>query len=283
MPISISPVLTAKRAARGGNFEAARIDMDSLQDFISPIVGLDHFRMSGPTFAPHPHAGFSAISYLFEDSDGGLRNRDSLGNDFIAEPGEMIWTQAGSGVIHDELPAVNGRKVHGIQLFVNLSQKSKGLSPQVFQLKNRDIPIFVDEHGSRIRVLTGNYRSVRSPVMQAEPFNLLDASLLGSTDIELQKGWNTLLYVLSGTVDLISSGHAQITLETNQVIGISADEMETINLAVNAPAQVLILSGPSIDEPVVSYGPFIMCSEAEINAALERFQAGKMGQLAPLA
>ena len=67
-------------------------------------MGLDHYRMSGPTFAPHPHAGFSAVSYVFEDSKGGLRNRDSLQHDLVIEPGAMVWTQAGSGVVHDEFP-----------------------------------------------------------------------------------------------------------------------------------------------------------------------------------
>ncbi len=282
MSISISPVITAQRAVQGGNFSVARIDMGVLRDFISPIVGLDHFWMSGQTFAPHPHAGFSAISYLFEDSTGGMRNRDSLGNDFVAEPGELIWTQAGRGVIHDELPAENGQTVHGIQLFVNLSQKNKNLAPEVFQLKNSGIPVFADERNNYVRVITGDYRSVSSLLTLAEPFNLLDAHLESEIDLELRQGWNTLFYVLSGTLELVFDGRPAVTLKDDQVVGISAAETATIKLSANESTHVLILSGASLDEPVVAYGPFVMCSQLDINTAIERFHAGEMGKLVPL-
>lgn len=54
--------------------------------------------MSEPTFPPHPHAGFSAVTYLFEDSGGALVNRDSLGDRSRIEPGALHWTQAARGI-----------------------------------------------------------------------------------------------------------------------------------------------------------------------------------------
>lgn len=90
---------------------------------------LDHYRMKAITFAPHPHAGFASISYIFEHSRGGLRNRDSLGNDFEVAPGELVWTRAGTGVVHDERPAIVGRDVHGLQIFVNSAAANKAAAP----------------------------------------------------------------------------------------------------------------------------------------------------------
>ncbi|MBL9037658.1 MAG: pirin family protein, partial [Archangium sp.] len=43
---------------------------------IDPFLNVDHFTMSQPTFPPHPHAGFSAVTVLFEDSPGAFINRD---------------------------------------------------------------------------------------------------------------------------------------------------------------------------------------------------------------
>ena len=57
----------------------------------------DEFRVTGRPFPPHPHAGFSAVTYVLEDSEGKLRSRDSLGNDLVTGPGGIVWTQAGSG------------------------------------------------------------------------------------------------------------------------------------------------------------------------------------------
>jgi hypothetical protein len=44
-------------------------------------------------------------------------------------------------------------------------------------------------------------------------------------------------------------------------------------------AKLLILSGRPIDEPVVSYGPFVMNSEDEIRRALSDYQSGRFGRM----
>ena len=64
---------------------------------IDPFLGVDHAWISTPTFQPHPHAGFSAVSYLFLDSETGIDNRDSLGNRNHIQPGGLHWTAAGAG------------------------------------------------------------------------------------------------------------------------------------------------------------------------------------------
>jgi redox-sensitive bicupin YhaK (pirin superfamily) len=116
----------------------------------------DHYRMSGPTFAPHPHAGLSAVTYVFEDSAGAIHNRDSLGHDLDVQPGEILWTQAGSGVVHDEYPAKHDASVHGLQLFVNLSRKNKFIAPQMLYGRSSAILVWKDAAGNRVRILSVN-------------------------------------------------------------------------------------------------------------------------------
>lgn len=92
---------------------------------LDPFLNLDDFTMSQPTFPPHPHAGFSAITYMFEDSPGAFVNRDSLGDRSLIEPGAFHWTQAARGMMHEEVPEHPGVRCHGLQMFVNLREVDK--------------------------------------------------------------------------------------------------------------------------------------------------------------
>ena len=56
---------------------------------MSPLVLVDHFVMTGPTFAPHPHAGISAVTLLFEDSQGVMQSLDSVRNDHEIRAGDL--------------------------------------------------------------------------------------------------------------------------------------------------------------------------------------------------
>lgn len=285
MSLKFSQVIEAAKTSHGGNFSVHRLDTGRLAGFIEPIVGFDHFRMSGPTFAPHPHAGFSAVSYLFQDSAGALRNRDSLGHDLVVEPGGLVWTQTGSGVIHEEFPAENGREVHGLQLFVNLGSRYKSLAPQVFHIASPKVPALEDDAGNRIRVLSGQIGSAEpliSPISPAEPFDFLDASLSGQWIYRVPRDRNVLVYVLAGEV-LVAAGGGSRSLAAHQAVGIRGQE-DGLNLRFDAatPSHLLVLSGTDPREPVAQYGPFIMNTRSELEQAYERYRDGLMGRLAPL-
>src|SRR5271166_989425 len=137
MPIHFSP-LAAARNSGSGAFSVKAVDLDALCAKGSPIAVLDDFRVRGRPFAPHPHAGFSAVTYVFEDLKSGLRSRDSLGNDVIVGPGGIVWTETGSGVMHEEQPANPDGELHGLQIFVNLSAKNKLTSPPPPDASARD-------------------------------------------------------------------------------------------------------------------------------------------------
>lgn len=280
MKIEFSAVVRALQASHGTAFSAMRADLNGLGRFASPVVGLDHFRMSGRTFAPHPHAGFAAITYMFEDSAGGLRNRDSLGHDFVAQAGELIWTQAGHGVIHDEMPDVEGKTVHGVQIFVNSSARYKQLPPKVQRLQRSEVPVF-EAPGLRVRVLAGSYGELASPLQLQEPFTLLDVRFEGSMVLPLQQDWNAVLYMMSGSAFLRSESDSR-TVTAPELIAVHSNNVAQIELIANQPSRALVLCGRDIEEPVVSYGPFIMTSEREIATAIQRYNAGGMGTLEPL-
>jgi redox-sensitive bicupin YhaK (pirin superfamily) len=182
MSIQFSPVIAAQESGSGTPFSMKSIDLHKLGERASPVVAFDDFRLRGRPFAPHPHAGFSAVSYVFEDSQAGIRSRTSLGNDLMVGPGGIVWTQAGSGLIHEELPAETDRTLHGVQLFVNLSSKNKGASPQAFSLEKSEVPEWSSEAGDRVRVVVGSFEGVSSPLVPVEPFTLYVTIFLSPLD-----------------------------------------------------------------------------------------------------
>ena len=44
-------------------------------------------------------------------------------------------------------------------------------------------------------------------------------------------------------------------------------------------AEILVLSGEPIDEPIASYGPFVMNTNDEIRQTIDDFNNGKFGHL----
>lgn len=282
MSIKFSPIAVAEKATLGVQFSAHRLDLNALAGFSSPIMGFDHFRMNGPTFAPHPHAGFSAVSYVFEDSLGELRNRDSLGNDLVIEAGAIVWTQAARGVVHDEYPVTVGTQVHGLQLFVNLSRAHKNLAPEMLHASAGDVPVVHRAEGTQVRVLAGRFEDVEGPINPVEPFDFYDLQLRSTFTYEMPTGRNVLLYLLSGQAT-VASADAAHSLGAHQAIAArSATDSAVLQITASGEAHLLLLSGVDPQEPVVVHGSFIMNDPAGLHAAYSRYVEGKMGRLNPL-
>ncbi len=281
MAIQFSNVLAAKPWGNGEVFSAKGVNLYELGERSSPIVVLDDFRVSGRPFRPHPHAGFSAITYVFEDSQGGVRSRDSLGNDVAVGPGGIVWLQAASGALHQEVPAQTGGELYGAQIFVNLSSTNKLAAPRTLWLENSEVPEWRSGAGDRIRIVVGSYEGLASPLVPAEPFNLLDVALRSEISFSLQTGHYALVYVRKGDV-LVRVEEREQRVPSEHALALHGGRGRVAFEAIH-PTHLLILSGAEIREPVLVDGPFIMNERSQIEAAMARFRAGEMGDLAPLA
>src|SRR6056297_1170899 len=112
----------------GSGFSAQSFRARDVGPAMDPLVLVDHYVMTEPTFGTHPHAGLSAVSLIFMDSDGRFHNRDSLGNNFDLLPGDLYWLSAGRGALHNESPR-DGSRIHGLQVFVNVSEALRHEAP----------------------------------------------------------------------------------------------------------------------------------------------------------
>ncbi|MBK5656643.1 hypothetical protein QU42_00745 [Bradyrhizobium sp. UASWS1016] len=279
MSVRFSPVVAARTRNHGGTFSLKAVALHDLAEVASPVTVLDDFRVRGQPFSPHPHAGFSAVTYVFDDSEGSLRSRDSLGNDVVVGPGGLVWTQAGSGVVHHEVPA-DDRELHGLQLFVNLSAKNKLVEPRMLRLQGGDVPEWHGEDGDRVRIVVGAYDGRLSPLVPVEPFTFLDVLLRKEIPFDLPSGHNALVYLVGGAIRLRAEDRDQKMAGGHAIALHGSGGRVTIEAL--SPSHLIILAGPDIHDPIVVDGPFIMNEPAQIEAAFVRYRAGKMGHLAPL-
>ncbi len=255
------------RSFRGGDSGAWMLHPQDAHA-LDPVVIVDHFRMSQPTFAPHPHAGFSAVTYLFEDSEDGLINRDSLGHRLPIEPGALHWTQAGSGVLHEEIPRAAGRVSHGLQIFVNSAAALKGSAPLMFHRRADEIAVVAPAPGVRVRVVLGDFGGVSARIDAHTPLTLLDITLAPNATLEvpLPVGERAFAVVVSG------GPHALCFANEGDGVALSGGELGM---------QLVLFAGQPIEEPMFPKGPFIGSNAAEVTEMIRRFQSGAMGALAP--
>jgi len=250
---------------------------------IDPFLSIDHFRMTHPTFPPHPHAGFSAVTVMLADSKGGFVNRDSLGDRSRIAPGDLHWAQAGRGMVHDEVPEEVGVECHGLQIFVNLPARAELEPAASFKLDAADVPVVRPAEGATVRVLCGEFHGARSPLLGPVVRPLMLDIHLGpgaSLEVPIPEGHGAFVLGLAGEADL---GGGAAPLRTDEAVGFERSAGVVALTGGDSGAHVFLGSGEPLDEPVAFAGPFALSSEERALDAHRRYAAGEMGHLEPLA
>jgi redox-sensitive bicupin YhaK (pirin superfamily) len=129
---------------------------------------------------------------------------------------------------------------------------------------------------SYARVIAGECNGVAGPASTFTPVNVFDLHVAAGSKFELQlpEGHNVALFLLRGAVAVNGepmSGEAKLA-----VLGRPG---RTVQIEGTEESLVLLLSGEPINEPVASYGPFVMNTKAELQQAMEDYRAGRMGRL----
>ncbi len=261
----------------GSGFQAFGVRGDyALMD---PYLMADHYRMSEPTFGPHPHAGFSAVTYMFDDAETGFNNRDSRGDASEIRPGDAHWTVAGSGIVHDEVPVENGKVAHGLQLFVNLAAKDKHMPPAAIHIHREEMPRLTQVGGARVKVAFGSYDDGEQTIAAVKPLpsevTLLDVSISAGESFRyaVVEGINAFALVIRGVIDVRGE-----SISKAQAIAFGRGG-GAIEITASDDAQIAVFLGKPLSEPVVRHGPFAMTNQADIDDAIANFQAGRMGSL----
>ncbi|AGW90779.1 MULTISPECIES: pirin family protein [Cupriavidus] len=240
----MSVIAPLQRANHGSHFRA--YGLRGVVALIDPFIGVDHAWMSAPTFPPHPHAGFSAVSYLFLDSETGIDNRDSLGTRNLIRPGGLHWATAGSGIVHEEVPAETGKTVHSLQIFVNLAPERQSIAPFALTVEPQDVPV-VQLPGARVRVPVGSFGDARSPLNPPTEVTMLDISLEEGAELAVPVAAGHCAFVMpifgTAMVDGQSFEHNDLKLPVFP----ARDTPRAITLqAPHGSAKVMLFAGPPL-------------------------------------
>jgi len=254
------------------------------QERISPFLLLDfnpeydfgpsdHLRGVGV----HPHKGFETVTIAYK---GSVAHHDSTGSSGIINAGDVQWMTAGNGILHkeyhEEAFSKKGGPFEMVQLWVNLPKKDKSTAPHYQELTKDGMgKVQLADNGGEVNVIAGNFNGVAGPAETYSPVNLFDIKLNegAETTTTIPAGHNTALLVVNGSVEVngeIAGEHSFVLFENNG---------EEIYIKANQKSVVLLLSGEPLNEPIVSYGPFVMNTEDEIREAIVDFNMGKFGVL----
>ncbi|WP_118973088.1 pirin family protein [Taibaiella koreensis] len=226
----------------------------------------------------HPHKGFETVTIAYK---GSVAHHDSAGNSGVIYPGDVQWMTAGAGILHKEYHeqefARQGGPFEMVQLWVNLPAKDKPTPPGYQSITATDIvKVSLLGDAGIVNVIAGSFNGARGPARTFTEVNLFDIKLKagGKLSTSIPATHNTAVLVIEGgaTVNGALAAEHSFTLFRN--------EGEEITIEAGKDSVLLLMSGMPIDEPIASYGPFVMNTQQEILEAIQDFQAGKFGTLA---
>ena len=264
-------------------------------DEFDPFLLFDDFRNDRPEdfrrgFPWHPHRGIETITYVLA---GTVEHGDSLGNQGMLGAGDLQWMTAGSGILHQEMPKGDfAGRMHGFQLWANLPSSLKMTKPRYQDIKSGEIPVVVDDDGTSVRVICGDFWGKSGPVdgIAAEPV-YLDISVPPGKrkTFPVDTYRSAFAYIFAGSGSFrdaskpfgvkvekeymgeelnirdLSGNRTLVVFDTGDEITVQAGEQGI---------RFLLVTGKPIKEPVAWHGPIVMNTREELMQAMKELQNG---------
>jgi redox-sensitive bicupin YhaK (pirin superfamily) len=252
------------------------------QDF----EGKDGWRMYHgevvPGFPQHPHRGFETVTIVRR---GLIDHSDSLGAAARFGRGDTQWLTAGAGVVHSEMfPLLERERPNPLELFqiwLNLPSDEKMAPPHFAMLWSEDIPHATFD-GTEVTIIAGELDGKRAPPPPPRSYAARKDAHVAIWTVAMQEGAEWVLppapkeavrtvYFFAG--DELEVDGEKVTKGT----GVVVESAASIALRAARGAELLLLQGKPIGEPVVQYGPFVMNTRAEIQRAMSDYQRTRFG------
>ena len=252
-----------------------------------PFLLFDDFRNDNPDdflagFPWHPHRGIETITYVLA---GSVEHGDSLGNRGSLGAGDVQWMTAGSGIMHQEMPQGDAQgRMHGFQLWANLPASLKMTRPRYQDISAADIPEIVDDDGTTVRVVCGEFWGKRGPVegVAADP-RYLDVFVPPGKrkQLAVERSRHAFAYIFAGSGTFrdasdprpVKNELSPSNVGNRSLILFDAGDEITVQ-AGEQGIRFLLISGKPIEEPVAWYGPIVMNTKAELQQAMSDLRNG---------
>ena len=226
----------------------------------------------------HPHRGIETVTIAYK---GKVEHNDSTGAGGIIEEGGIQWMTSGKGILHKEYHEKNFSKKGGemqmVQLWVNLPAKDKMTEPKYQNIENKDLAkVDLGSGIGSIDIIAGEFENNKGPASSFTPLSLFNVKLNKGkgTSLSFNESHNTGLLIIKGNVTINNSKRAP----TNHFV-LFENKGKEFTIKAKDEAEILVLSGEPIDEPIASYGPFVMNTNDEIRQTIDDFNNGKFGYL----
>jgi quercetin 2,3-dioxygenase len=284
-------VTTAPSGFEGEGFPVRRAFAGVHLSDLDPFIHMD--QMGEVDYAPgepkgtpwHPHRGFETVTYII---DGVFRHQDSNGGGGLITNGDTQWMTAGGGILHIEAPpeelVMSGGLFHGFQLWVNLPARLKMTQPRYQDIRARQVALLTSaDGGALLRVIAGELDGHAGPGVTHTPITLVHATVSPGARVRLpwRADFNALAYVLAGS-GTVGAEHRPVRTGQLALFGFGESVTFTADAKQDGPSpalDILLLGGEPIREPVATYGPFVMNTQAELAQAFEDYQAGRLGSI----
>ena len=262
------------------------------EDF-DPFLLLDDFRNDDPEayragFPWQPHRGIETITYVLA---GTVAHGDSLGNRGSLGAGDVQWMTAGSGILHQEMPAGDPQgRMHGFQLWANLPAKDKMTRPRYQDIQSRDIPVVREDDGTAVRIICGEFWGQRGPVdgIAADP-RYLDVSVPAGVrkTLKVDTRQQAFAYVFEGEgafrdasdpqpvqTEFTGVPQAIPSMSGNRSLILFGSGDEVVVQAGDRGVRFILVSGRPLKEPVAWQGPIVMNTQDELRQAYAELKLG---------
>jgi len=258
----------------------------------------------------HPHRGFETVTFVFS---GEVSHADSSGNFGTIGPGEIQWMHAASGILHKEYHSEQftreGGVFHMAQLWVNLPSHRKKDPPGYCSILRDQIPV-LEGGGGKMALVAGSLAEGEEGVLrfvnsQSHDMNaihgpgpvcspILAAILDWDTSeykpvLDIPSHFTLLALLMNGSLEGKHEGVKAGDLLVFRSAGPKMKSQEgevhqdrghyLLSLEAKPGTKVLLLAGEPLGEPIAAYGPFVMNSANEIQAAFEDYRNGRFGTL----
>ena len=185
-------------------------------------------------------------------------------------------------------------RMHGFQLWANLPSSLKMTAPRYQDVSAGDIPEAIDDDGTRVRVICGEFGGKTGPIdgVAAEP-RYLDVSVPPGLKkrLAVETSRHAFAYVFAGSGTFRDASQPR-SVQTDQVgaaataDGVSPGDVgnrslvlfdsgdEVVVQAGDQGIRFLLVSGKPLEEPVAWYGPIVMNTREQLQQAIAELRDG---------